>query len=177
MIKEQLHSERLFIRKISESDSSRLFTIWSHPEVTRYMNISPFTNERQAKEMIHFLNELALENKAIRYAIIKRASHEIIGTCGFNYIDFENDKAEIGYDLDKAFWGKGFTPEAISCLIQYAFNELNLNRIEAKVEPENINSIKVLEKLTFTFEGTLRESEKSKGTFINLNMYSKLKND
>ncbi|WP_068614052.1 GNAT family N-acetyltransferase [Paenibacillus tuaregi] len=173
----ELHTNRLMLRKMELSDSARLFEIWSDPEVTRFMNIEPFTNEDQAKQMIALLDNLAKENQAIRYSIIESESNTIIGSCGFNALDFENAKAEIGYDLHKDYWGKGYIPEALSCLIEYAFHGLNLHRIEAKVEPENVNSIKVLKKLHFTYEGTLRQSEKSKGKFTDLNLYSLLATD
>lgn len=76
----------------------------------------------------------------------------IIGSCGYNFIDFENSKVEIGYDIGKAYRGNGYAPEAIQSILDYSFNSLNMNRIEAKVELEDFNSIKVLQKLNFTFE-------------------------
>lgn len=79
--------------------------------------------------------------------------------------------------LVKLFWGKGYAPEAILSLMDYAFSTLEFNRIEAKVESENINSIKVLQKLNFTFEGTMRKCEKSNEKFIDLSIYSKLITD
>ncbi|GED13593.1 GNAT family N-acetyltransferase [Aneurinibacillus migulanus] len=173
----ELYTERLHLRKMKVSDSSSLFKIWSDPDVTRFMNVDCFTHENQAKDMIKLLDELAQDSKAIRFSIIELESNEIIGSCGYNSLDFENEKAEIGYDLAKAFWGKGYASEAIYSLLDYAFSSLKLNRLEAKVEPENVNSIKVLQKLNFTFEGTLRQYEKSKGKFIDLNMYSKLITD
>lgn len=173
----ELHTQRLHLRQIKESDSLSLFKIWSDPDVTKFMNISNFTDENQAKDMIHFLNELAQSNKALRFTIIEKESNQIIGSCGYNSLDFENSKTEIGYDISKAFWGKGYAPEAISALLNYAFTHLKLCRVEAKVEPENVNSIKVLQKLQFAFEGTLRKSEKSNGKFIDLNIYSKLITD
>lgn len=173
----ELRTERLVLKKMEVSDSSSLFKIWSDSEVTRFMNIYSLTDESQAIEIIEMLDGLYQEDKAIRYSIIQSESNQIIGSCGYNSLDFENLKAEIGYDLGKEYWGNGFASEAIPALLDYAFNTLNLNRIEAKVEPENSNSIRLLEKLHFQFEGTLRKSEKSKDTFIDLNMYSKLKTD
>ncbi|MEL4024775.1 GNAT family protein [Lysinibacillus endophyticus] len=172
-----IYTERLHLRKMHISDSQSLFKIWSDPDVTKFMNIDNFQDESQAKEIISYLNELAEDEKAIRYSIIELTSGDIIGSCGFNSLDFDNEKAEIGYELAKSHWGKGYAPEAIDGLLDYAFNTLKLNRIEAKVEPENINSIKVLEKLHFIYEGTLRQSEKSKGRFIDLNMYSLLRTE
>lgn len=172
-----LYSERLHLRKMTTADSASLFKIWSDPEVTKYMNISNFTNQNQATDMINYLDTLARDNKAIRFTIVELKTNEIIGSCGYNSLDYENAKAEIGYDIAKKYWGKGYAPEAISSLIRYAFNFLNFNRVEAKVEPENVNSIKVLQKLRFTYEGTLRQCEKSKEKFIDLQIYSKLKTD
>ncbi len=173
----ELHTERLVIRQVQVSDSPYLFQIWSDPAVAEFMNISPFTSESQAIEMVEVLEELAQEQKAVRFSIIHRETNEIIGSCGYNFLDFEHEKAEIGYDLAQAYWGKGYASEAIGYLVDYAFTSLQFNRIEAKVVPQNIRSIKLLEKLDFTFEGTLREYEKTDGRFSDLHMYSRLQAD
>lgn len=172
-----IKSPRLLLRKMSISDTAELFSIWSDSDVTKYMNIESFNHVDQVKEMIQLFDKLSEKNEAIRYSIIELESNKIIGTCGFNYLDFNNAKGEIGYDLNKAFWGQGFAKEAITYLIKYAFNDLCINRIEAKIEPENTSSIKLIEKLNFTYEGTLRQSEKSKGRYIDLKLYSKLASD
>lgn len=177
VLKKELFTKRLHLRKIKVSDSAALFNIWTDADVTKFMNISRFTNETQAKEMIELLDELSQTNQAIRYIMIDLKTYEIIGTCGFNSIDFENARAEIGYDIANIHWGLGYAPEGIRALINLAFGNLQLNRIEAKVEPANINSIHVLQKLNFTFEGTLRQYEKSKGNFVDINIYSLLKTD
>ncbi len=173
----ELHTERLHLRKMKVSDSSSLFKIWSDPAVTKFMNVNCFTNENQAKAMINLLDNLYQEGKAIRFSIIKTDSNEIIGSCGYNSLDFENAKAEIGYDIAKSFWGKGYASEAIRSLLDYAFSSLNLNRIEAKVEPGNVNSIKLLHKLDFTFVGSLRQCERVDGKFKDLSIYSRLISD
>lgn len=99
----ELHTQRLHLRQMKESDSLSLFRIWSDPDITKFMNISNFTDENQAKDMIHFLNELAQNNKAMRFTIIEKESNQIIGSCGYNSLDFENSKTEIGYDISKSF--------------------------------------------------------------------------
>ncbi|QUL54883.1 GNAT family N-acetyltransferase [Paenibacillus tritici] len=173
----ELHTERLLLRKMKVADSSSLFGIWSDPEVTRYMNVSSFTDEQQAKDMIQLLDDLSEDDKAIRYSVILTESSEIIGSCGYNSLDFENAKAEIGYDIAASFWGRGYASEAVRALLDHAFSSLELNRVEAKVDPANMNSIKLLHKLDFTFEGTLRQSERVAGRFNDLRIYSKLKSD
>ncbi|MCG7409063.1 GNAT family N-acetyltransferase [Paenibacillus sp. ACRRX] len=173
----ELYTDRLCLRQMQAADSSSLLTIWSDPDVTRFMNISPFTSEEQVVAMITYLDELAQTNQAIRYTMVDLESREVIGSCGYNELDFEHGKVEIGYDIAKPCWGRGYAVEAVSCLVEHAFRELNLHRIEARVEPANLNSIKVLQKLHFTYEGTLRQCERSKGSFNDLQMYSRLSTD
>lgn len=179
MMKDMLKSERLLLRTMTEADAPRLFEIWSSPDVTKFMNIDPFTDVKQAADMIAFLNGLSLENKAVRYAVIEKQSDAIIGSCGFNELDYGQRRAEIGYDLDPAYWGKGYAPEAIGCLLAYAFGELGMNLIEAKVEPENVNSVKVLRKLRFTFAGALSSGEDagSGPSSPPLNLYTRSRED
>ncbi|KAA8784800.1 GNAT family N-acetyltransferase [Paenibacillus amylolyticus] len=181
----ELHTPRLHLRQMKASDSTELFRVWSDPEVARFMNISPFSDEKQALEMIQLLADLAEKKQAIRFSIMERESGTIMGSCGYNYLDGEQARAEIGYDLAKAYWGRGYAMEAVSALLTHGFSALQLNRIEAKVDPRNVSSIKLLEKLDFVREGTLRGYERagsgaepgSRDTFNDLYMYSKLASD
>jgi len=136
-----------------KADAKHLLAIWSDPDVTKYMNITYFTHEDQALEMIELLEQLADQQKALRFTIFEKASNHIIGSCGFNMFDFDHAITEIGYDLAKVHWGKGYATEAITALIDYAFTNLAMNTIVAKVEAANINSIKVLKKLNFIYQG------------------------
>ncbi|WP_232540472.1 GNAT family N-acetyltransferase [Lysinibacillus fusiformis] len=150
---ECMDTERLLLRKVASADAKSLWAIWSDPAVTKFMNISTFTNEEQVLEMIKLLNQLANEHTAIRYSIIEKTDNNIVGSCGFNNVDFDNATAEIGYDLAKTHWGKGYATEAIIALIDVAFTHLEMTTIVAKVDAANINSIKVLQKLNFTLQG------------------------
>lgn len=173
----QMNTERLVLRKMEAADSKKLFQLWSDPQVTRFMNIESFTSETQAAEMIQLFDQLHRDNQAIRYSIFNKETNELIGSCGFNYVDYENAKAEVAYDIRRNFWGRGFASEAVSSLLHHAFSVMGLNRIGAKVDPDNTNSIKLLRRLNFQFEGTLRQSEQINKQFFDLNMYSKLKSD
>lgn len=173
----QMNTERLVLRKMEVADSEKLFQLWSDPEVTRFMNIERFISETQATEMIQLFDQLHRDNQAIRYSIFNKETNELIGSCGFNYVDYENAKAEVAYDISRNFWRRGFASEAVSSLLYHAFSVMGLNRIEAKVDPDNTNSINLLTRLNFQFEGTLRQSEQVNNEFFDLNMYSKLKSD
>ncbi|MFS0560798.1 GNAT family N-acetyltransferase [Terribacillus sp. 179-K 1B1 HS] len=165
-----IQTNRLILRKMNKNDVNALFTIWSDPNVTKYMNIEGFSQIEQAEEMISILSDLAEKNEAIRYTIFEAKTNIIIGSCGFNTLDFKNETAEVGYDLDSGFWNKGYGTEAVKGLIDYAFHQLQFKKIEAKVDPNNIPSIKLLLKLDFILEGKLKDKE---GQSNDLNLYTK----
>ena len=173
----ELQSKRLILIQSDVSHASDLFAFWTDPEVSKFMNMEPITTVDEVIDRIDFMNQLAAMNQSIRYTIFLKESNQIIGSCGFNYIDFENERAEIGYDLGKEYWGNGFGFEAVSALMSYWFHDLGLNRLEARVIPENLPSNRLLNGLGFHFEGILRQSEKSNGDFIDIMMYSRLKKD
>lgn len=86
-------------------------------------------------------------------------------------------KAEIGYELTPEYWRKGFMTEAIQKILEYGFNALGLNRIEALVEPENVNSRRILEKIGLKDEGTLKEYLYWKNQFVDTVVYALIKKD
>jgi len=86
-------------------------------------------------------------------------------------------KAEIGFWLLTEYWGKGIVSEAIPLILDYAFRELKLHRIEAFIETENLNCKKVIIKLGFQHEGTMKDCEIKNGEFISLDIYAKFSVD
>jgi ribosomal-protein-alanine N-acetyltransferase len=174
----KLETDRLILRQMTLEDVPALFKIWSDPEVTKYINITAFKEESQAREMIELLNRLAEEKKAIRWAITLKEDQKVIGSGGFNtWLKEEAFRGEIGYDLDRGYWGRGIMTEVLRALISFGFGPMKLNRIEAMVEPENIASIKLLKKNGFWEEGLLREYQVSKEKFIDLQIFSLLKRE
>lgn len=174
----ELITNRLILRQLAMEDAPALFHIWSDCEVTKYLNINAFTHIGQAKEMIELLNQLAVEQKAMRWTIVLKETNHPIGSCGYNtWIKEEGYRGEIGYDLDRKYWGQGIMSEALHGLIQFGFSTMGLNRIEALVEPGNIPSCKLLGKIGFCEEGLLRDYQYNKEKFTDLTMYSLLKRE
>jgi len=174
----KLETERLILKELTRDDSKALFEHWSNEEVTKFMNIEPFSTVAEVISMIDLLNNLFEKDEAIRWGIFKKDTKELIGTCGFNSgLGEENFIGEIGYELGRKFWGKGFMKEALNVVIRYGFNTLNLNRIEAYVMLNNEKSSKLLEQLGFHREGILREYGCYKGRFWDEYIFSLLKRD
>jgi ribosomal-protein-alanine N-acetyltransferase len=92
------------------------------------------------------------------WQIIDKTTGKIIGNCGFHYWYIHQLSAEIGYEITAVeYRGKGLMNEAIEKIIEYGFTKMNLNRIEAFINPENTQSLKLIQNFKFMKEGLLRE--------------------
>ena len=99
---------------------------------------------------------------------------EMAGQIEYNYFDWKNRKTEIGCWLGKSFQGKGLAIKSCRALIDYAFDELNLNRVEMRCGFENTKSRKIPEKLGFTEEGIIRQAEWLHDRFVDFVIYGVL---
>lgn len=167
-------TDRLLVIPIKIEHAEKLHGFWSDPLVTEYMNITPLTSLEQTEQMIGFLLNLMAIEEATRYTIMIKDTQEIIGTCGLNYIDQENNRTEIAYDLGSLYWGQGYAFEALSAFMEWALKNYRFHRVEAKIDPRNTGSIRLIEKLNFQKEGLLRDYEKIGDTYTDLLMYSYL---
>ena len=94
---------------------------------------------------------------ALQLGIERRADHTLVGTCSLFHFHVASRRAEIGYALGRPYWGAGYMLEALQALLHYAFQTLDLNRLEADIDPRNPASARTLERLGFQKEGYLRE--------------------
>jgi ribosomal-protein-serine acetyltransferase len=101
----------------------------------------------------------------------------VAGRIGLHYFDHQNKICAVGYWLGKEFVGKGIITSSCKKLIEFAFTELSFNRIEIKCGVGNDKSAAIPKRLGFIKEGVLRQAELVNGKFIDLNLYSLLKND
>jgi [ribosomal protein S5]-alanine N-acetyltransferase len=167
----------LVLRPIEDRDTAALFHHFSDDTVTKYMDIDSFSNISEATHIIDLFRKSQEEEEGTRWAVTLAGNDELIGTCGYHKINKPHFKAEIGYDLRPAYWGKGIMKEAISCMLTYGYEELQFNRIEAFVDPENIASSKLLTRLGFRYEGLLRDAFFEKGKFVDAELYSLLRHE
>ena len=137
----EIQTNRLILREMTLADSAALFKHFSDDDVTRFMDIDSLIDEQEAKNIINW----HFNDSGCRWGLFKDG--ELIGTCGFHR--WQNNQAEIGYDLGKAYWGQGLMQEALEAIIAFGFTSMALRMIEAEVEPENGRSIGLLKKLGF----------------------------
>lgn len=172
-----IKTERLTLRKLNQDDTEKIFEIFSNPRVMQCYGKFPMKERSEASELINRFSMAFESSEAIRWGIELSRSQELIGTCGYHNWKKTHKRAEIGYELSEESWGFGYMKEAVSAIIRYGFAEMELNRIEANVYPENISSEQLLKKLGFGFEGLLREYAYFRGQYQDLNMFSFLKKD
>lgn len=151
-----LETERLVLTEITQSNLEDYFNIFRDEKVTKYYNINPLTKPEEAQKYIDWFRSRYKDNLGIRWGIRLKGKTNIIGTAGFNNFQ-RNHRASLGYDLHVDYWNRGYITEALHQVLGFGFNQLELNRIEAEVMPGNIASEKVLCKLKFKNEGTLRD--------------------
>ncbi|NOU93271.1 GNAT family N-acetyltransferase [Paenibacillus sp. LMG 31456] len=172
-----LETERLLLRQLITEDSRDLFQYFSKDEVTKYYDLESFTEIGQSEELIHTWNKRFQEKKGVRWGITIKSEDKIIGTCGFHNWSNEHFKAEIGYELAPEYWQQGIMTEALEALLPYGFRELELNRIEAFIDPDNISSRKLLEKIGLKEEGYLKDYFYEKNRFVDAVIFAILKRD
>lgn len=152
-----LTTERLKLRPMSEADIPAYFAVFSDPEVARYWSREPWTDIAQAEESLRAIKADCDDGSGVRFGIELLSSGEMIGDAGLHHFFDQNRRCEIGYALASRHWGQGYATEALRAIIRYGFDALDLNRIEADIDPRNIGSSRVLEKLGFRKEGHMPE--------------------
>ena len=141
-------TERLFIRKLEESDSESMFEIYSDKEAMKFRSNKPFENIDEARKMIQLAEfELQLGLK-FRYAIIKKETNELIGTILYFIENPNSECCSIGYSLGKKYWKQGFALETLIGFMDF-LKTLGLKKLEAKVFKMNTDSINLLNKVAF----------------------------
>lgn len=136
-----------------------------------------YTAESQYKKIVESIN-LQASNREYSFAILDPASGQIIGHISLYSIKrLPYSSAFVGYSVDKNFIGKGIATEAVELVLQFAFESVNIHRVEAYVSPANKASVKVLEKSGLIKEGLLRKLLFINGEWVDHYMYAILKDD
>jgi [ribosomal protein S5]-alanine N-acetyltransferase len=153
-----LIGENIYIRPFTEEDADDLLNLQQgnrqfFEQFSYERDENFYTLAAQQKRIENFQNDWQ-DDESYQFGIFTNETDKLIGTINlFQVLRGSLQSAFIGYFLDKLHNGKGYTTEAAKLVVQYAFNELHLHRIEAGVMPHNIGSIRVLEKAGFHKEG------------------------
>ena len=145
------------MRWASEDDVDAIYEVFSDARVMRYWSSGPLANREAAAAMQREIAKNNLNDTVWKWGLALRDTNTLIGTVTLFNLSISNGRAEIGYAMGSAHWGKGYMNEALKALIVHAFDVRNFRRLEADVDPRNTASIRTLERLGFQREGFLRE--------------------
>ena len=152
-----LHTSRLQLRPFTDADADATFAPQSSAHVLRYWDAPPWTERDQATRFIAARVQMAAEGTGVdRLAIDRVADGAFIGWCTLSRCNPDYRSASIGYCLGDAAWGHGHSTEASTALLQWAFDTLGLNRVQAGTDTRHLASDRVLEKLGFVRQERVR---------------------
>lgn len=172
-----LETSRLTLRRLQLADAPALMQVFGDEEVARWLDGPTTADIREVQAIIHWADEIFSQGTGLRWGIRLRDTGSVIGTCGFHAWSRQNARAEIGYDLAKAWWRRGLMREALTAILPYGFTHLGLNRVEAHVLPDNIASTGLLRDLGFQLEGLLRQHAYYRDAYHDTCVFSLLRGD
>lgn len=174
----ELNTERLILRRFDDNDAIHIYNNWaSQDEVTKYLMWPTHSSVEVSQEILNLWIDNNNNNNFYQWAIVPKYLNEPIGTISVVNINENIKKVHIGYSIGKEYWSKGYTSEAFMEVIKFLFEEINVNRIEARFDPRNIGSGKVMEKCGLVYEGTLRQSDFTNSGICDASYYSVLAED
>ena len=167
-----LQTKRLILRKMAITDAADIFAYASDPQVTTHTAWATHQSIENTYEYLNnFVFELYRSGKGMDWGIVEKESGKLIGTCGL-YITPHHRRGTLGYTLAKAYWGQGLMTEAATVAIAFGFHVMQLQRIQAICDVDNVASARVLEKAGMQFEGILHNYLFDKERSWNVKMYA-----
>jgi ribosomal-protein-alanine N-acetyltransferase len=147
----QLLTDRLRLRHYRAEDVTAMFTVFGDPEVMRYSMSGADPSVEATQVRIQRLIDHQQRFGFSLWVVGDRATGAILGDCGLKQLE-EGPEIEVGYRFARSHWGQGFATEAAAASVRYGFTTLGLPRIVAVVEPPNIASLRVLEKVGLKYQ-------------------------
>lgn len=167
---------QILLKELSQQEVAPIFNIIDAEReyLGKWLPFVEYTLE--ITDTQNFIESLEIsETKDFTFAIY--FDDKFVGLVGLKDPDYDNKKVEIGYWLSESYQHKGIITRSCKKLIDIAFNKLEMNRIQIKVATENLKSQQVAERLGFKYEGIEREGELHKCGFLDLKVYSLLRNE
>jgi len=159
-----LETQRLRFRHQVITDLDDLWALYCNPNITKYIPDAPRSREEAKEELEWFMNGHPRHPELGLWATIDKDTDKFIGRCGLLpwEIDGKNE-VEVAYTIAEEYWGQGLGTDAAQAILQYGFESLNLSRLICLIDPENIASQRVAEKIGMAFE---REGRDKMGSFL-----------
>lgn len=174
-----LETPRLVLRRFDLEDAQAMFDNWaSDPEVTKYLTWPTYENVDTANLIIGDWMSHYPEDSFYLWAIVPKDNDDKpIGSISVVHHNDKVESAEIGYCIGRVWWHQGIMSEALGAVIVYLFEEVGMNRIEARHDPNNPHSGGVMRKCGMQYEGTSRQCDRNNQGLCDTSIYAILKED
>jgi ribosomal-protein-alanine N-acetyltransferase len=165
----------LRLREILPVDAPAIQQIRSNPEILEFMDRESLESSQAAKAFIRTLSENFCAGKGVYWGLAFKSSGELIGTGGFHRWERATSEAEIAYELLPQYWRRGFISQALREMLEFGFCAMELQKIVANVNPQNVASRCLLEKFDFRQVACLKENFYFNGAYLDTAVYWLLK--
>ena len=173
-----LETERLLLKPYEKEFADDIYEVVKHKEIADTMVMIPHPYPREVVDRwISYLQKSFEQGKAYEFAVFLKENGRYIGNCGLVTISKNHRNAEVGYFIDVSEWGKGYATEACKKIIEYGFQEHQLNRIYSRCMVRNTASRKVMEKSGMIWEGRHRQEFLKDGIYEDMDYLAILAED
>lgn len=164
-------NDKYVMREHCNDDIKPFYAYYTNPNVAKYILASNPGSLTEAEAEIHYCRNLYRFKRGIYWSIARKQDNIMVGAIGITVNTF-NRRGEIHYDLSEEYWNQGIISGGITKAIDYAFNTIGLQRIEAITVPDNLASQQVLKKNGFKHEGTLRNYKFFNNQAVDVEMFA-----
>lgn len=154
----KLETQRLLLRRVEEGDCADVFEYSADLDVTKYLTWQPHVHIAETKRHLAEIQKRYDNGQYYDWGMEYKENGCLVGTCGFTSVDTGKNACEVGYVLSKKYWGKGLVPEALERIMEFAFDYIGFETIEARFLDGNVKSKKVMEKVGMVYSKTENKS-------------------
>jgi ribosomal-protein-alanine N-acetyltransferase len=172
-----IETQRLVLREVTNADTPALLSVHGDPDLMKWFGSDPIPDVRAAEGLVQTFAQWRFDGTGTRWGVQLKGESNLIGTCGLFRWDQRWKRCTTGYELAGAFHGRGLMREALDAMLHWGFTEMDINRVEALIHPQNMSSLHLAERLGFRREGLLREVGFWGGLHHDLLQYSLLRRD
>ena len=172
-----LETERLILRSIEDSDVTRLAELANDPDISRGLSSMPYPYTLDvAKEWVVKCRQDYLDNEVLHFAISDKSHKSFMGMVDLDMC-YAHNHATAGYWIAKPYWSQGYVPEALHAAMRFAFESLEVHRINAVHFHTNPASGRVLQKVGMLHEGISRQHFLKNGSYYDLHDWGILREE
>lgn len=172
-----LETERLLLREMTPDDVNALLKLFGNAQVVKFLEMNPIKTTDQAEEWMRWIGGVFSASGGLRWGIERKSDGEFIGSAGLHSWNREAHYAELGFDIAQQHWEANYPLEVARVIIDFSWQQMNLNRLEVNMVQGNVALMKIMEQLGFKHEGIFRQRLRKGGKYYDVHLYGLLRKE